>query len=219
MRSRKKMWRKSWIWNIRTRKCWTWRWRTRKWMEKEEAVRAWARTRVKTRVWTRTRVRARTSRTSYLRKYNRFQCYCCWSISIIWSTPRCESRDDCWLEIKNNNQEKGILFFVANVLALNQQASENETTKVLWYQSKMPIGLHDEEGYFHNWYTNCIHQGWEPSREENTCIIIDSIFTGRYNTTKWCTLSSIRGIWIEKELKIPNNKMFHFQFHLNSIEY
>ena len=67
-------------------------------------------------------------------------------------------------------------FFVAKVFSLSQQACENGVTNVLWYQPKMPRGLQDEEGKFHNQYTNCIQRAWEPFREPHGCISIDLIF-------------------------------------------
>jgi len=48
------------------------------------------------------------------------------------------------MEIKSDDQEKGISFFIAKVVSLNQQACEDGSVEVLWYQPKMPIGLHDE---------------------------------------------------------------------------
>ena len=119
------------------------------------------------------------------------------------------------METEDVDQEKGILFFVAKVISLNQQACEDGTAQVLWYQPKMPVGLQDQLGQFHNRYTNCIHRAWEPSREENSWVPIDSIFTAWYNTVGTHLLTSIRGIRTEKELKIPRGEKYHLQFHLD----
>ena len=76
------------------------------------------------------------------------------------------------METDDIDRHLGIHFFVAKVLSLSQQACENGVANVLWYQPKMPRGLQDEEGKFHNRYTNCIQRAWEPSREPHGCIPI-----------------------------------------------
>ena len=42
---------------------------------------------------------------------------------------------------------------MAKVFSLSQQACENVVAIFLWYQPKLPRGLQDEEGKFHNQYT------------------------------------------------------------------
>ena len=66
---------------------------------------------------------------------------------------------------------------MSKVFSLSQQACENDAANILWYQPKMPRGLQDKEGKFHNWYTNCVQCAWEPSRELHGCIPIDLVFT------------------------------------------
>jgi hypothetical protein len=67
------------------------------------------------------------------------------------------------METDDIDRHFGIPFFMANMLSLSQQACENGVANVLWYQPKMPRGLQDEEGKFHNRYLNCIQRAWEPS--------------------------------------------------------
>ncbi len=104
------------------------------------------------------------------------------------------------------------------MLSLSQQACENGITNVLWYQPRMPRGLQDEEGTFHNRYTDCIHRAWEPSREPHGCVPIDSIFTAWENTVGTQNLITVLGVRTERELKIPNGEKFHFEYHLNLLE-
>jgi hypothetical protein len=53
------------------------------------------------------------------------------------------------IEIREENQLKEILFFIAKVINTKRQASEDGTFTVLWYEPRMRRGKVNNPGEFH----------------------------------------------------------------------
>jgi hypothetical protein len=123
------------------------------------------------------------------------------------------------METCDDDQARGIPFFVAKVITLSRQACSDGEAKVLWYQPKMPIGLEDDIGQFNKRYRNCIERGWEPSREKHDVVPIVSIFTSWKNTVGIKNLCTVQNVRTERELKIPIEQKLHLYHHLELINW
>jgi hypothetical protein len=118
------------------------------------------------------------------------------------------------MEICDDDQAKGIPFFVAKVITMNRQACSHGTVLVFWYQPKMSTGLQDNVGKFNKWYRKCIERGWEPSRENHEFVPIQSIFTAWKYTMEIKNSCSMQRIQTKKDLKIHDEQKYHLYYHL-----
>lgn len=123
------------------------------------------------------------------------------------------------LETTDEDRSIGIPFFIAKVLKMSRQTCTDGTATVMWYQPKMHFGVRDETGKFFKRYRNCIERGWEPSRERNDCIPIQSIFIAWKNTVGTKNLVTIFGNRTEKDIKIPTGEKNHLYNHLEMINW
>jgi hypothetical protein len=81
------------------------------------------------------------------------------------------------IETGEDDQSKGIPFFVGKVKDMERQATQDKTFTVLWYEPQMRRGEVDNPSEFHRRYFSCMNQSWIPSWEPNDRIPVDTVIT------------------------------------------
>jgi hypothetical protein len=123
------------------------------------------------------------------------------------------------IETGEDDQLKGIPFFIAKVIQMERQATDDGTVTVLWYEPRMRRGETDDVGNFHRRYYHCIDRPWIPSRESNDIIPIDTIIIAWKNTVRTLSLTSVNNIRTEKQIIVPTGQKFHLQQYLEYINW
>jgi hypothetical protein len=116
------------------------------------------------------------------------------------------------IEIGEEDQLKGIPFFIAKVIDMERQASEDGTFTVLWYEPRMRRGEVDNAGEFHRRYCSSINKSWVPSREPNDTIPVDTVIIAWTNTGGLSNIMTVNGVRTEKQIVVPTSQ--HLQ-HIN----
>jgi len=109
---------------------------------------------------------------------------------------------------------KGIPFFIAKVIDMERQASEDGTFTVLWYEPRMRRGEVDNAGEYHRRYCSSIFKSWVPSREPNDTIPVDIVITTWTNTGGLSNVMTVNGVRTEKQIVVPMSQNYHLQQHL-----
>ena len=73
----------------------------------------------------------------------------------------------------------------------------------------MPRGMQDEPGQWSNRYANNMNRIWEPSREPNERVLVDSAFTSWRNTVGQRNTTTVHGERCEREIPIPLRQRPH----------
>ena len=123
------------------------------------------------------------------------------------------------IETGEDDQSKGVPFFIAKVISMERQAADDGTFNVLWYEPRMHRGQTDNVGEFHKRYSHCINRQWVPSREPNDNVPVDTIITAWKNTTGTSNLTSVFGVRTEKYIGVPTAQKYHLRQHLEYINW
>ena len=81
----------------------------------------------------------------------------------------------------------------------------------------MRRGSTDAVGEWHQRYTNWKSRCWEPSKEADDNIMVNTAMTSWTNpTNRNTTMCMVHGVQVEKEIKIPEGELYHIRSHLRA---
>jgi hypothetical protein len=115
------------------------------------------------------------------------------------------------IETGEDDQSKGIPFFVGKVINMEKQTDEDGTFTVLWYEPRMPRGEVDNPGEFQRRYSSYISQSWIPSCEPNDRIPMDTVITAWTSTSGASNLTTVNGVRTEKQIVVPTLQKYHLR--------
>ena len=109
------------------------------------------------------------------------------------------------------------IFYVGKVRALERAATADGVMIVTWYWPKMRRGSTDAVGEWHQWYMNWESQYWEPSKEADDNIMVNTAMTSWTNSTnRNTTMCMVHDVRVEKEIRIPEGELYHIRSHLRA---
>jgi hypothetical protein len=135
--------------------------------------------------------------------------------------PRHDVRSGMFVGIETGEEDQltRIPFFIAKVIDMERQASEDGTFTILWYEPRMRRGEVDNVGEFHRRYYSSINRSWVPSREPNDTIPVDTVISAWTNTTGLSNVMTVNGVRTEKQIVVPTSQKYHLQQHLQYINW
>ena len=111
----------------------------------------------------------------------------------------------------------GAIFYVGKVRALERAATVDGVMTVTWYWPKMRRGSTDAVGEWHQRYTNWESRYWEPSKEADDNIMVNTAMTSWTNPTNRNTpMCMVHGVRVEKKIRIPEGELYHIRSHLRA---
>jgi hypothetical protein len=127
--------------------------------------------------------------------------------------PRHDVRSGMFVGIETGEEDqlKGIPFFIAKVIDMERQASKDGTFTVLWYEPQMRRGEVDNAKEFHRRYYSTDNRSWVPSREPNDTIPVDTVITTWTNTVGLSNIMAVNGVRTEKQIVVPTLQKYHLQ--------